>query len=303
MKRNPSGWKLFFSVMAIFVAYGAAFVVYLHFDIPLSVTVRDDYLFLAFIGILTLLLVGVLLWYTHRVGFHMDRKSAEKNAEVRRELTQNISHELKTPVASIQGYLETLLGNPGIPEETRKTFLERSYAQALRLSSLLRDISQLNRMDDAPDLQEFTRVDVAATIRLIARETALQLSEKKMRLNLLLPESISVNGNSSLIYSIFRNLMDNAIAYAGEGTQVILEASEARDRWNFTFSDNGAGVASEQREHLFERFYRVDKGRSRKMGGTGLGLAIVKNAVLLHGGTIKVSDAKPGLRFDFSLKK
>ena len=304
MRKLGSGWKLFIGVMAIFLAFGLAFVIYLHFDVPLSSTLHDDYIFLGFILILTLLLIIVLLWFTRRLDSSITRRHAEEKTEMRRQLTQNISHELKTPVASIQGFLETLLQNPDISEETRRMFLERSYAQTLRLSSLLQDISQLNRMDDAPTaMQDFAPVDVAATIHLIARETALQLSRKHMSLDIRIPEKIVVSGNASLIYSIFRNLIDNAIAYAGEGVRIGIEATEARGHWNFTFSDNGTGVEAKHLNRLFERFYRVDKGRSRKMGGTGLGLAIVKNAVLLHGGSIKVSDAKPGLRFDFTLKK
>ena len=113
-----------------------------------------------------------------------------------------------------------------------------------------------------------------------------------------------MKGNRSLLYSIFRNLTDNALAYAGEGTTISLSANEQGNKWHFIFSDNGQGVPPEHLARLFERFYRVDKGRSRKMGGTGLGLAIVKNAVLLHGGTIRVSNLpEGGLKFEFTIKK
>ena len=119
-----------------------------------------------------------------------------------------------------------------------------------------------------------------------------------------LPATLVVQGNPSMIYSIFRNLTDNAISYAGEGTTITLTAREDMDRWHFTFSDNGVGVPYEHLGRLFERFYRVDKGRSRKLGGTGLGLAIVKNAVILHGGTISAANnIEGGLRFEFTIKK
>lgn len=227
---------------------------------------------------------------------------------LKRQLTQNIAHELKTPVASIQGYLETILENPNINEATRQQFLERSYAQSQRLTSLLQDISTLNRMDDAPEITTGERVDISALVPNIQKETALQLSEKHMSFDNRLPGGIVVNGNSSLIYSIFRNLTDNAIAYAGLGTTISLSAERLDDdgdglpKWHFCFADNGVGVPEEHLPRLFERFYRVDKGRSRKMGGTGLGLAIVKNAVLLHGGTISVHNREGGgLAFDFTL--
>ncbi|MCI6618609.1 MAG: ATP-binding protein [Prevotella sp.] len=222
---------------------------------------------------------------------------------LKRELTQNISHELKTPVASIQGYIETILDNPQISEETRHQFLENCYAQTKRLTALLLDISTLNRMDHAPEPADKEMIDINKLTTDILAETALQLQQHSMTFRNLLPEGIQVEGVRSLIYSIFRNLTDNAIAYAGEGTAVTLSATKDKTHWHFTFMDNGVGVGHEHLARLFERFYRVDKGRSRKLGGTGLGLAIVKNAVLKHGGTISVRNNEGGgLRFDFSLR-
>ena len=224
---------------------------------------------------------------------------------LKRQLTQNIAHELKTPVASIQGYLETILDNPHISEEMKEQFLQRCYAQSERLTSLLRDISTLNRLDDGSDMIDFEAVDITQMVREIARETALERESHQMTFENLLPDQhIIVKGNRSLLYSVFRNLTDNAIAYAGEGRKMTLSAKEQGNKWHFIFCDNGQGVPAEHLSRLFERFYRVDKGRSRKMGGTGLGLAIVKNAVLLHGGTIRVSNQlKGGLKFEFTLKK
>lgn len=228
---------------------------------------------------------------------------------LKRQLTQNIAHELKTPVASIQGYLETILENPNINDTMRQQFLERSYAQSQRLTSLLQDISTLNRMDDAPEITTQEHVDIAKTVANIQKETALQLQEKHMTFVNRLPADLVICGNGSLVYSIFRNLTDNAIAYAGIGTTITLTAQfvqtniEDNGKWHFCFSDNGVGVAPEHLQRLFERFYRVDKGRSRKMGGTGLGLAIVKNAVILHGGTISVhNNDGGGLCFEFTLR-
>lgn len=229
---------------------------------------------------------------------------------LKRQLTQNIAHELKTPVASIQGYLETVLDNPNINDSMREQFLKRCYAQSQRLTSLLQDISTLNRMDDAPDMIGTEDVNISEIVANIQKETALQLQQKQMSFVNKLPNDVMVKGSPSLIYSVFRNLTDNAIAYAGTGTTITLTAQPIENideemkspKWQFTFSDNGVGVPVEHLPRLFERFYRVDKGRSRKMGGTGLGLAIVKNAVLLHGGTIRVvNNFNSGLRFDFTL--
>lgn len=221
---------------------------------------------------------------------------------LKRQLTQNVAHELKTPVASIQGYLETILSNPDMDRETKMQFLSRCYAQSERLTSLLRDISTLNRMDDAPQMKDFERVDIARLVDDIGQELALQIKQKNMTWVDLLPPSLIVDGNKGLLYSVFRNLMDNALAYAGDGVTMTLKAEREGSQWHFSFMDNGVGVPHEHLGRLFERFYRVDKGRSRKMGGTGLGLAIVKNAVKLHGGTIKASNnPMGGLRLDFTL--
>lgn len=223
---------------------------------------------------------------------------------LKRQLTQNIAHELKTPVASIQGYLETIMENPHIDGATKDQFLSRCYAQSERLTALLRDISTLNRLDDASDMQRqsFDNVNISEIVQNIQKETALQLKEHHMTVHNQLPGELIVKGNSSLLYSVFRNLTDNAIAYAGDGTEITISARGHEDYWTFNFSDNGVGVPEEHLPRLFERFYRVDKGRSRKLGGTGLGLAIVKNAILLHRGTIRVkNNPTGGLCFTFTI--
>lgn len=223
---------------------------------------------------------------------------------LKRQLTQNIAHELKTPVASIQGYLETIISNPQITEENQRQFIDRCYTQTERLTSLLRDISTLNRMDDGAKMMGKETVNISSMVAGILKETALQLQERKMKFENNLPDNIIVDGVRGLLYSVFRNLTDNAIAYAGEETTITLNAKKADGHWHFTFSDNGQGVANEHLHRLFERFYRIDKGRSRKLGGTGLGLAIVKNAVLLHDGSIEVHNINPhGLQFAFSIKE
>lgn len=233
------------------------------------------------------------------------KETQEQQTLLKRQLTQNIAHELKTPVASIHGYLETLIDNPNIDNATRQQFMNRCYAQTNRLTSLLQDISTLNRLDDAAVANSaIEAVDISKTMANIVKETALQVAEKEMTIKNRLPQNIIIDGNQSLLYSIFRNLTDNAIAYAGKGATISVSARETQSFWFFEFADNGIGVADCHLPRLFERFYRVDKGRSRAMGGTGLGLAIVKNAVQFHGGTISVTNRKGGgLLFQFSLRK
>lgn len=233
------------------------------------------------------------------------RDSEEDKARLKRQLTQNVAHELKTPVSSIQGYLETIVSNPDIDDETRNQFIQRCYAQSRRLSSLLSDISTLNKLDDAPQGYEFEDVSIKDLLCSIQRDTAMQMEANHVTLRVLLESDVAVRGNPSLLYSVFRNLTDNSIAYGGDGVTITVQLlSESSDTYTFSFSDNGPGVTPEHIPHLFERFYRIDKGRSRKMGGTGLGLAIVKNAVLLHGGSISVRlGSAGGLEFIFTLPK
>ena len=234
-----------------------------------------------------------------------DVTQEEEQINLKRQLTQNIAHELKTPVSSIQGYLETIVSNENIPREKINVFLERCYAQSNRLSRLLRDISVLTRMDEAANMIDMERVDISLLVGNIINEVALELDEKHITVVNSLKKSIQIKGNYSLIYSIFRNLMDNAIAYAGTNIQININCfREDEGFYYFSFADTGVGVSPEHLNRLFERFYRVDKGRSRKLGGTGLGLAIVKNAVIIHGGSISAKNNQGGgLEFVFTLAK
>ena len=234
-----------------------------------------------------------------------DITQEEEQIRLKRQLTQNIAHELKTPVSSIQGYLETIVDNENIPREKMQVFLERCYAQSNRLSRLLRDISVLTRMDEAANMIEMEKVDISVLVSNIVNEVALELEQKQITVINSLRSKIQIRGNYSLLYSIFRNLMDNAIAYAGTHIYIDIKCFREDDNFfYFSFSDTGVGVPPEHLNRLFERFYRVDKGRSRKLGGTGLGLAIVKNAVLIHGGTISAKNRQGGgLEFVFTKEK
>lgn len=228
-----------------------------------------------------------------------------EQARLKKQLTQNIAHELKTPVSSIQGYLETIVNNPDLPREKLDQFLSRSYAQSNRLTHLLSDISLLTRMEEAPNMTEKETVNLYQMVQSIFNEVTLQLEEKQIKAQNLLPTDLEIQGNASLLYSIFRNLTDNTIAYAGTDISITIQCFRQGEKfYYFSFADTGIGVSPEHLGRLFERFYRVDKGRSRKLGGTGLGLAIVKNAVLLHGGSIFAKkNPEGGLEFIFTLSK
>lgn len=234
-----------------------------------------------------------------------DVTQEEEQISLKRQLTQNIAHELKTPVSSIQGYLETIVNNNNIPKEKMSVFLERCYAQSNRLSRLLRDISVLTRMDEAANMIDMEKIDISILVGNIINEVSLELEGKSIAVVNSLKKEIQIQGNYSLLYSIFRNLMDNAIAYAGNNIHIHINCFREDERfYYFSFADSGIGVSPEHLNRLFERFYRVDKGRSRKLGGTGLGLAIVKNAVIIHGGNISAkNNPGGGLEFVFTLAK
>lgn len=228
----------------------------------------------------------------------------EEEYQMKRQLTQNIAHELKTPVSSIQGYLETLLYNH-LSDEKRGFFIERCYSQCQRLTDLLKDISLLNRLEGAADMFELTDVNLNQLLDEIEKECAQQMEAKGITTEKHLPDEAMIHGNLSLLYSIFRNLYDNSIAYAGEHVHITVNCyKEDSKYYYFSFADNGAGIPEEHINRIFERFYRVDKGRSRKAGGTGLGLSIVKNSVLFHRGQISAkSTPGQGVTFLFTLKK
>ena len=269
---------MWMSVMVVFAVYAIIFILFEDYDRaylePFEET--SDWHLLLFSLVVMAGLALLLHRYARRMDERISREQAEKENQLRRELTQNISHELKTPVASILGYTETILDEPQMNNETQRQFIQRTHAQAQRLTALLQDISTLNRMDYAAHQLTMERTDVSEIVSDIVEETAIAVEKRHMTVHNGLPEDIIIQGNPSLIYSIFRNLIDNAINYAGEGTTIDIQAEPTSD----------------------------DKGRSRSLGGTGLGLAIVKNAVLLHGGSITVRPAdKGGLAFEFTLRK
>lgn len=231
-------------------------------------------------------------------------REEQEKIRIKRQLTNNINHELKTPVASLQVCLETLLSGMPLAETKRQELIERCYIHNERLRRLLNDVSHLTRLEDGQLHIEKERIVINDLLHDMKEELEVVPTTERMELHLDLNEEIVIEGNLSLIASIFQNLTENALAYSG-GKNIFISLLENTDtECRLRFEDDGRGVEDEQLPRLFERFYRVDKGRSRRMGGTGLGLAIVKHAVQFHGGSITaVHRPEGGLRFDFSLKK
>jgi len=223
---------------------------------------------------------------------------------LKKQLTNNINHELKTPVASIRVCVETLLTHENLPEEKRADFLRRCLAGTERLNRLLEDVALITRMDDAPASIAMAQVDLSEIIGSVTDECGPMASDRGIAIGNGITEPLPMWGNRSLLASVFRNLVGNAIAYSG-GDEIRIDPVSADNAGIvLTVADNGCGVAGEHLPRLFERFYRIDKGRSRLAGGTGLGLSIVKNAVLLHGGSITVANrAGGGLLFTIMLPR
>lgn len=231
-------------------------------------------------------------------------REEQEKIRIKQQLTNNINHELKTPVASIQVCLETLLSGINLSEEKKQELIERCYANNERLRRLLEDVSLITRMESGSQLIGKESVTINSIIDEVADELEMMPENERLNLHTDFNEEVVVEGNLSLIGSVFRNLTENAIAYSGGKNIYISLIDNNEESCTIRFEDDGCGVDEMQLSRLFERFYRVDKGRSRRMGGTGLGLAIVKHAVQFHGGTIAVSNREEGgLRFEFSLKK
>ena len=280
--------------------------------IPYSSTLHDlleaDWSFLVVMISIALAMSVVAYFTTRRLGKDIERvnryEAEQERTRLKRQLTNNINHELKTPVASIQVCLETLLSGIALSDEKRQELIERCYAHNDRLRRLLNDVSLITRMEDGSALINREKVVINEIIDEVAEELAVMPEEERLMLHTDFNDKVIIDGNPSLIGTIFRNLTENAIAYS-EGKNIYISLLENNDNMcSIRFEDDGKGVEPRHLPHLFERFYRVDKGRSRQKGGTGLGLAIVKHAVQFHGGTITVVNRpNGGLRFDFILNK
>ncbi|MEA3316830.1 MAG: ATP-binding protein, partial [Bacteroidota bacterium] len=228
----------------------------------------------------------------------------EKEKRIKQQMTANIAHELKTPVTSVMGYLETI-NNKNITQEKQNYFIEKAFSQSKRLSELIKDISTLNNIEEAEEKYEFETVNLNNIITEIHENLKLNLEKRNINVNIKFDNEIILNANRNLISSIFYNLFDNVIKHGDENIEITLNNYLIdKDFYYFSFSNTGKTIDKKHFSRIFERFYRVDSGRSRKTGGTGLGLAIVKNAIQFHGGEISVRNYNPeGLEFLFTLAK
>jgi len=228
----------------------------------------------------------------------------EKQKKIKEQITENIAHELKTPITIILGYLE-LLKNNEFELEDQKKYISNAYVQSERLSDLIQDISVLQKISEAKDQFRFEKLNLNELIYEVKESLSLSLNEKNIEVKINFLKPIWIEANRSLLISVFYNLFDNAIKYGGENTEItVSNYLEDSNFYYFSFSNTGNSIDEKHFLRIFERFYRVDEDRSRGKGGTGLGLAIVKNAIQLHGGEITASNHKEGgVEFLFTLTK
>jgi len=278
--------KLFFYIFLIFVLFTAG-------------VVFANHLILYFI--IALFLTMLLLIHLVIESFGKSVKQF-RDHKYRQEITGNIAHELRTPVTSIRGYLETVLETKLDPEKEHY-FINQAYNQTIILSELIRDMGLITKMEDAPSKFQLSPVCINKLLIELKTDLQLTLQEKRIEMEWDIPENLIIHGNQNLLYSIFRNLIDNTIRYAGESIKIEISGNHDKQFCYFSFSDNGIGIDESHLERLFERFYRINEGRTRDSGGSGLGLSIVKNAITFHKGFICAKNKEGGgLEFLFSLK-
>jgi two-component system phosphate regulon sensor histidine kinase PhoR len=201
-----------------------------------------------------------------------------------------VSHELRTPLTSIQGYAETLLESAPV-QGTERDFLEIIRKNAVRMASLSEDLLTLARVESGEVAFRFRLVTPAELLEEAAKSFREMARSQRVELTIDAPSERAVEADTDAVHQVLANLIDNALKYAASGGKIVLGAREAGANVEFYVRDFGPGIASEHLPRLFERFYRVDKARSRESGGTGLGLAIAKHIVRAHSGNIRAESA------------
>jgi two-component system, OmpR family, phosphate regulon sensor histidine kinase PhoR len=211
---------------------------------------------------------------------------------MRRDFVANVSHELKTPLTAIRGFAETLRGSP-VPEAQREAYLDVILRHAERLQRLIDDILELSRVEGRQQPLTLGEVDVARIAAVLLRDLEPQLEARKIRAEVVAGSRGVAWADRRAVEQIFANLLDNATKYTEEGGRILIRVSENDTHVRLEVEDNGIGIPAEDLPRIFERFYRVDKARSRDLGGTGLGLAIVKHLAQAQDGEVSVR-SRPG---------
>ncbi len=224
----------------------------------------------------------------------------KKDSLFKQEITRNISHELKTPLTSIRGYIETIMGNPLMNVEDRRYFLDRALKNVERLENLIRDLTLLDMASDGSRFLNKKEINLSQIIFNSKKNLEFKAEKHGVKITLKnIPEKIPITGHSLLLEAIFLNLIENGVKYSRPGDTITVEyINNGNTGHTIAVYDTGPGIPEEYHLKVFERFFRIDSGRSRKTGGTGLGLSIVKHAVKFHNGSIHIDkDYTNGTKF------
>lgn len=235
-----------------------------------------------------------------------DIRSLKKLERVRSEFLANVSHELRTPIFSIQGFLETLLDGAVDDPSVNREFLDKAHRQTIRLNTLLNDLIEISRIESGDMKMSFRYFPVVEFVTQVVEEMRGLAAKKNITLDIVSEADLNENvyGDRERLKQAVVNLIDNGIKYTDPGGRVTCRIRPDGSECSIDVEDTGSGIAEEHLSRIFERFYRVDRDRSRAVGGTGLGLAIVKHIVEAHGGTVTVtSEVGKGSRFSFRLKR
>jgi two-component system phosphate regulon sensor histidine kinase PhoR len=222
--------------------------------------------------------------------------------EVRRDFVANVSHELKTPITAVRGFVESILDDGSMDESVRRRFLERARDQVARLSALVTDLLTLSRVESQEGSLERAPLDLRGPVEASLRGLSAKAADKSLSLTPEIPQgAVTVAGDEELLREVADNLIDNAIKYTPAGGSVRVRLTVQSREAVLEVIDTGIGIEPHEQTRVFERFYRVDKARSRDLGGTGLGLSIVRHVVLAHRGTIELS-SEPGRGSTFRVR-
>ncbi|MBA3648511.1 MAG: sensor histidine kinase [Chitinophagales bacterium] len=245
----------------------------------------------------------VIQWAENR---SREIESLKKAEQYRKEFLSNLSHEIKTPLFSIQGYIHTLLDGAMDDKEVEKHFLEKSASSIERLSNLINDLEEISKLESGDVKLEKETFDMHSLTKDVFEEFEFRAATKKIRFSVKkgCERPFYVWADKERTRQVLTNLVDNSIKYGKENGNTVASFYEMGDNILTEVTDDGLGITEESLPRLFERFYRVDKSRSREQGGTGLGLAIVKHLIEAHGQTINVRSKKGvGSTFGFTMAK